>query len=118
MAELYDVTRSLSITPIVTSIDDAQEVTRVVSKSLSGQTYIQVIGNPVKSYTVTCAVTTTGKEALRIAEAQCDMLRVTVSRGTYYGYVLGLQVGQRIPSDDDTVDYYAAQISLSSEDVS
>ena len=87
MAELYDVTSSTSITPIVESCELNQELNQVVTYSTAGTAYMQIIGQPRKSYSVVCYATRTQVISIETAWASGNLIRITMSSGTYYGYI-------------------------------
>lgn len=87
MAELYDCNTSTSITPIVESCELNQEINQVVTYSTNGTPYMQIIGNPRKSYSVICYATRTQVSLIETAWANGNLIRITMTSGTYYGYI-------------------------------
>lgn len=112
MAELYNYNKGTVITNVVTTCLDSQEVNRITNKALDGSTYLQIIGQPSKTISVVCAVQWSGREALMEAEREGDLLRVTMSYGTYYGRIVDCQIGSKLPQD-----WFQAQLSLLEEEV-
>ena len=88
MAELYDMTTSTSITPIVESCEMNQELNQVVTYSTAGTMYMQIIGQPRKSYSVVCYATRTQVVSIETAWSSGNLIRITMTGGTYYGYVI------------------------------
>jgi hypothetical protein len=87
MAEMYDVTASQSLTPIVESCECNQEINQVVMHSRSGDTYMQIIGGPRKTYSVVCYVTRAQVTNIETAWQYGNLIRITMSSGTYYGRI-------------------------------
>ena len=106
MAELYNKTTATSITPIVESCEESQEVVKVQQYSPSGKAYIQVLGRPRKSYSVQCSVTRVQKTLLEDADAHGDLIKVVVHHGVYYGYISELKFST-LPED-----YFSADLTL------
>lgn len=99
MAELYNVSADRFITSLVGICEEVQTVNRITSQSIDGNTYIQIVGNPVKTYNVTACVRRSEKALLEQAEANCDLLRIIMSHGVYYGRITSLTFGERRPQD-------------------
>lgn len=110
MAQLYDETTSTELSVYV-SLTPEQEVNAVENIALDGTYYKQVIGSPLVTYKLTAFVTESQQDDLMDAEADCDLIKVTVNRGTYYGRISSLSFGDR-----KAEDYYEASIVLAKED--
>lgn len=80
MSELYNVTASTLITDAV-NINTDQDIVRVTQRTLDGQYYTQIIGDPAPVANITAWVNKAGKTFLMQAEAAGDMLRVVGSDG-------------------------------------
>lgn len=78
MAELYDMTASVSITNAVESCELNQEVRQIVNYARNGTVYLQNLGNPKKSYNVICHATRSQVVLLETAWASGNMLRVNL----------------------------------------
>jgi len=81
------------------SLNVNQEVIRTTQKLLSGEVYIQRIGKPIVSYTVSAFVTRIGKELLMAAEDTAALMKVEVKHGTYYGRITELKFSERLAGD-------------------
>lgn len=93
MAMLKNEDTGVNITRFV-SLSDRQEVIRTTQRLLSGAVYIQRIGEPAVSYTVTAFVQGDGKALLMDAEDIAALLSVTVRRGTFYGRITELSFSE------------------------
>ena len=111
MAQLYDITKEYAITRFV-SLDESQEVNRIINKALDGTTYIQIVGKPSVNYQLEVYVDIMGKARLFRAEADCNLLRVSVQSGTYYGRITSLSISKMPPSK-----YFKATVVLAVEDI-
>ncbi len=109
MSMLYDVTTSTCVSRYV-RFETEQEVSQIVSKSLDGTVYIQTVGEPQKSHTGSVFVTRVEKALLLAAHAAGDLMRINVRHGTYYGRIISLKIGERLPCD-----YFEATITLADE---
>lgn len=87
MAELYDVTASQSLTDLVESCECNQELNQIVMHSRSGEAYMQIIGSPKKTYSVVCHATRSQVVKIETAWAAGNLIRITMSSGTYYGRI-------------------------------
>lgn len=92
------------------SLEPAQKQTSVIQQTLDGMYHIQKIGSPATSYNVTAYVDRDGKTLLMAADSTAALLQVTVSRGTYYGRILELKFGDRLPGD-----WFRADMTLAGE---
>lgn len=92
MAQLYDINASSNITNIVESCELNIEPNQIVQYSISGDTYMQIIGGPKKKYSVVCYVVRSGISSLEQAWANGNKIRVMMSHGTYYGYIMDLTI--------------------------
>jgi len=99
MKELYNLSSNTRITNLVGICEEVQAVTRITSQSIDGTVYLQVIGNPVKTYNVTACVRRNEKKLLEQAEANGDLVRITMSHGVYFGRIISLTFGDRKPQD-------------------
>ena len=99
MAELYNISSERFITALVGICEEVQTVNRITSQSIDGNVYLQIIGSPVKTYNVTACVRRSEKALLEQAEANGDLMRVTMSHGVYYGRIISLSFGERRPQD-------------------
>ena len=63
MTMLYDVTSSTCLSKYV-RFETEQEVSQIVSKSLDGTVYIQIVGEPQKNYNGSVFVTRAEKDLL------------------------------------------------------
>lgn len=110
MADLYNETKSTSITGLV-SLHDVQGLNRVENTALDGTYYMQIIGDPRVTYELTAYLkSSTIKTALLDAEADGDLLSVEVARGTFYGRIVSCKV------DKIKSELYKATIVLAKED--
>lgn len=109
MALLKNMDTGEHITRFV-SLSVAQEVIRSTQELLSGEVYIQRIGEPLVSYEVKAYVNTTGKHLLLTAEDTAALLETTVLHGTYYGRITKLKFDDRMAGD-----YFEAEITLAKE---
>lgn len=87
MAELYDATSSQVLTALVESCECNSELNQVVMYSRSGTAYVQIIGSPRKTYSIVCHATRTEVTNIETAWASGNLIRVTMSSGTYYGRI-------------------------------
>ena len=110
MPNLYDSTTQTTITIYVESCEEKQGITAVENTSLDGTYYKQIIGSPQSTYAVKAVVDRTGKAALEAAEANGDVLTVTVSHGTYTG-----RIKSQTFSDAFGIKYFDADIILAKE---
>lgn len=78
MAEIYDMTASVSITNAVESCELNQEVRQIVNYARNGTVYLQNLGNPKKYYNVICHATRSQVVLLETAWASGNMLRVNL----------------------------------------
>ena len=108
MAQLYDETTSTELSTHV-SLDPVQEVNAVENVALDGTYYKQIIGTPTKTYSIKAFVTESQQDDLMDAEANGDLIKVTVNRGTYYGRISSQSFSDR------QGDYYEASIVLAKE---
>lgn len=92
------------------SLEPAQKQTCVIQQTLDGMYHIQKIGIPAISYNITAYVDRIGKALLMEADSAAALLQVTVSRGTYYGRILELKFGDRLPGD-----WFRADLTLAGE---
>lgn len=109
MSELYDVTANRIISPYV-QVEAEDDVTQIVSKSLDGTVYLQIIGSAAVSYQGTVYVDRAGKAALQAARAGGHLLRSTVGHGVYYGRLTALKFGPRQAGDT-----FVATVTLAKE---
>ena len=109
MSMLYDVTTSTCVSQYV-RFESEQEVSQIVSKSLDGTVYIQTVGEPQKNHTGSVFVTRAEKTALMTAHANGDLMRIEVRHGAYYGRIISLKFGERLPRD-----YFEATVTLAAE---
>lgn len=109
MAQLYDVTADVEITRYI-NFDDKQDVNQITNKALDGTPYLTVIGDPFVTYPLTGHVDQAGKDALKSAHAGCNLLRVTVRRGTYYGRIIDQDFNKL-----EARGWYSANITLAAE---
>ena len=93
------------------SLQKSQELIRTEQTLLSGEVYIQRIGEPVIYYSVTAYVNRTGKELLMAAEDTAALIKVDVSHGTYYGRITDLKFSSRMAGD-----WFKADITLAREE--
>ena len=92
------------------SLQSSQEVIREVQTLLSGEQYIQRIGDPAVSYDVTAYVNRAGKALLESADDTAALLEVTVRHGVYYGRITKLKINDRLPGD-----WFEATVTLCKE---
>jgi hypothetical protein len=109
MAELMTPDTGECITRYV-SLETGQDATRIIQQTLDGRQYIQRIGNPVFSFTVTAYVTAQGKTRILQAEDSGECLKVTVGSGVYFGRILDRPVFEKLTSG-----YYKATMTLAKE---
>lgn len=92
------------------SLEEKQEVIRTAQTLLSGGVYIQRIGEPTISYTVTAYVNRTGKALLFTAEDTDALLSVSVKHGLYYGRITDLSFSERMAGE-----WFKATLTLAKE---
>lgn len=109
MAQLYDETERVIITDLV-EVEQSQDVTKIQDFDLAGNFHIQIIGKPAISYNVNAYITRKGKSALETAEANGNLISVTVQRGTYYGTLSNLTMSRF------SRDLWQARVTLAKED--
>lgn len=85
MAELYDLGRSMSLTPIVESCVLRMQPNLVTNYALDGTFYIQVLGEAAALYDVVCYAPRVPTTFIESGYAEGHIFRVTMSSGTYYG---------------------------------
>ena len=109
MSMLYDVTTGTCVSRYV-RFETEQELSQIVSKSLDGTVYIQTVGEAQKCHSGSVFVTRAEKSLLSAAHASGDLMRIEVRHGTYYGRIISLKIGERLPCD-----YFEATITLADE---
>jgi hypothetical protein len=90
MASLKNADKNEQITKFV-SLNEKQEVIRIIHKTLDGASHIQRIGEPSKSYELTLYVNEQGKQMLMQVEDTGALLEVTVQSGVYSGRITELK---------------------------
>lgn len=110
MAMLRNVTRGQDVTPYA-SLVQVSTPTMVSATAMDGTTYLQSIGKAATVYRVTAYVQPEGRAALDSAWWACDLMEVTVRRGTYRGRITALSYGGR-----QAKDWYQATITLAKEE--
>lgn len=109
MSYLKNTDTNTLITRFV-SLEEKQEVLRTEQTLLSGGVYLQRIGEPTASYTVTAYVNRTGKALLLTAEDTAALLAVSVKHGVYYGRITELSFSERMAGD-----WFKATLTLAKE---
>ncbi len=109
MSEMRNYTAGQFITEFV-QLEIQSEPTQVISHALDGTTYIQNIGDPIKTMPGTAYVTREQRALLDAANANGDVIKVTLSRGDFYGRLIALKYGDRMPQN-----YFKATFTLSKE---
>lgn len=119
MAELYDEITHASLTNIVESCEEAQEVNQIVNYARDGTTFLQILGSPKKKYTVICYATRTQEALIESAWASGNMLKVTMSGENgnsrlSYGRIIELQKDLMANMWDGVArrDYYKVTLTL------
>ena len=90
MASLKNVDTKEEITKFV-SINEKQEVIRIIHKTLDGVQNIQRIGEPLIGYELNLYVNEQGKQMLMQTEDTGALLEVTVRSGIYSGRITELK---------------------------
>jgi hypothetical protein len=90
MASLKNADTNEEITKFV-SLNEKQDVIRIIHKTLDGAQHIQRIGEPSKSYELSLYVNEQGKQLLMLAEDTGALLEVTVQSGIYMGRIIELK---------------------------
>ncbi|HBL84507.1 MAG: hypothetical protein A2Y17_06425 [Clostridiales bacterium GWF2_38_85] len=98
MPLLHNIDTNINITTFV-SLEVGQELIRTEQKLLSGEVYIQRIGEPTVYYNVVVYVDRAGKAQLMDAEDTIALLKVIVQHGTYYGRITELKFSERMAGD-------------------
>lgn len=109
MASLTNLDANIEITKHV-SLELSQNQISVIQQTLDGKYHIQKIGAPAVSYDMTAYVSRNGKSLLMTAESSAALMRVSVSHGVYYGRVIKLKFGDRLPGD-----WFKAEVTLAGE---
>lgn len=87
MSELYNLDTGITITPYI-SVNTDQDLTKVTQRTLDGQYYVQIIGDPAALVNLDVYVSETGKALLMQADATANLLHVMSSKGTFQGRIL------------------------------
>lgn len=95
MTELYNLDTEVSITPYI-NVNLDQEVTRVVNKTLDGQYYVQIIGNPASYVTIDIYANDAAKVLIMQAEANVNLLRATSEKGVFQGRILDRSTWEKV----------------------
>ena len=95
MALLKNIVTNEEITKFV-SLNEKQEVIRIVHKTLDGTQHIQRIGEPTKSYELNLYVNEQGKQMLMQAEDTGALLEATVKSGVYSGRIIEIKDFERL----------------------
>lgn len=98
MAYIKNETTGVCISHFV-SLEVKQEVIRTTQQLLDGSVYIQRIGEPTVSYTVSAYVDRAGKALFQNAEDTAALLEVSVKHGLYYGRISELSFSERLAGD-------------------
>jgi len=81
---------------IYVSLNEKQEVIRIVHKTLDGTQHIQRIGEPTKSSELSLYVNEQGKQLLMQAEDTGALLEATVKSGVYSGRIIEIKDFERL----------------------
>lgn len=109
MASLKNADTNEEITKFV-SLNEKQEVIRIIHKTLDGASHIQRIGEPSKSYELNLYVNERGKQMLMGAEDLGVLLEVTVQSGVYCGRITELKDFEKMIGG-----YYKIVVTLGEE---
>ena len=112
MSRLYDMTSTVCISTYV-QFEIEEETQQIVNTSLDGTVYIQNVGSPQKNCVGSVYVTRDEKTLLMSAFSGGNLMRIEVKHGTYYGRIIELSFGERLPGD-----YLEAKLKVANEVVS
>ncbi len=108
MAQLINKDTNEEITKFV-SLNEKQEVIRIVHKTLDGAQHIQRIGEPTKSYELSLYVNEQGKQMLMQTEDTGALLEVVVKSGVYSGRIVDIKDFEKL-----IAGYYKTTVLLNS----
>ena len=109
MIRLYYMTATVCITTFV-QFEIEEETQQIISTSLDGTVYIQNVGSPQKNYVGRVYVNRDEKTLLMSAFSHGNIVRIDVKHGTYYGRIIELSFGERLPGD-----YFEAKLKVANE---
>lgn len=109
MASLKNADTNEEITKFV-SLNEKQEVIRIIHKTLDGAAHIQRIGEPSKSYELNLYVNEQGKQMLMQADDTEALLEATVKSGVYTGRIIELKDFEKMIGG-----YYKVGVTLGEE---
>lgn len=107
MAKLLNRDTGEEITHFV-SLNERQEVIRIIHDTLDGEQYIQRIGKPTVNYELTLYINEQGKQLLMQAEDNASLLEVRVKSGIYFGRITELKEFKKL-----TAGYFEVSATLS-----
>ena len=110
MSLLYDATIGYAISRYVT-MERVPKQIQVKTTSLDGTVYVQNIGEPEYDLSGDVYVDRDGKTALETAYTDGNLVRAELKHGTYYGRIIDIKMGNRLPGD-----MFRAAVTMAEED--